>query len=143
MKKLYCCTLEKYVDQNTEQYCEDVAEDCYACKRAKLAHERKLANSKGQVLPMYIVAFGISKHYGGREEGGWWYDWTSINEVRRAYTLKEALRHAHELKEAYPAPRFNRHSSANNGEADSYIAVCYSEADPAWPEETTCRPHYE
>lgn len=113
------------------------------CEVCDLYDRRQADLKEGKVRPFYLVHYGISRHYGGPEEGGWWYDWTSINEVRKAYTLEQGLRHAKEMKDKYGQPRYNRYSCANRGEGDNYMVVCYGENDPRWPHESTQRPRYE
>jgi hypothetical protein len=113
------------------------------CKVCDMYDRRQKALKEGRVLPYYIVASGISRHYGGPEEGGWWYDWTEILGVRRAFTLEEGLRAVRALREEYPQPRYGRHSCANRGEPDTHITLCYGEDDPRWPTESTQRPRYE
>lgn len=108
---------------------------CLRCRR----DARRAKLDAGKCEPFYIVAYGVSRLYGGPEEGGWWYDWTDVHEVRRVYTLQGALRAARELREAYPPPRFDRFSMA--GGEDQYVRAFYSEAQ--FPEQSTRRPHYE
>lgn len=39
--------------------------------------DEELDLSRGQTLKMiWVNAYRLSRHYGGAEEGGWWYDWT-------------------------------------------------------------------
>lgn len=113
------------------------------CKICDLYDKRKAEQALGIVTPFYLVVEGISRHYGGHEEGGWWYDWHTILDVRKAFTFKQALKHARELREKYPQPKYNRYSCANRGEDDTVLRLVYSEDDPRWPEETTERPRYE
>lgn len=113
------------------------------CRVCDLYERRQAAMKQGHVLPFYIVVEGTSRHYGGPEEGGWWYDWHEVLEVHKAYTLQEGLRHAHALKDKFPPPRYDRFSCANRGEEDIRIVLCYGEDDPRWPTETKQRPRYE
>lgn len=32
--------------------------------------------------PRYITAYAVTRHYGGPEEGGWWYNWYSVIETQ-------------------------------------------------------------
>jgi len=109
--------------------------DLYDCRQADL--------KVGKVPPFFLVVSSTCRYYGGPEEGGWWYDKTYIEEVFRAYTLKEGLRRGRELKEKYPQPKYNRYSCANRGEGDIRIQLCYSECDPRWPSENPERPRFE
>lgn len=113
------------------------------CKICDLYDKRKAEQALGIVSPFYLIVEGISRHYGGPEEGGWWYDWHTILDVRKVFTFKQALKHARELREKYPQPKYNRYSSANRGEDDTVLRIVYSEDDPRWPEESNERPRYE
>jgi hypothetical protein len=104
---------------------------------------RKARTAKGVMPPFLVVAWGVSRHYGGPQEGGWWYDWTTILEVRKVHTFEAAYQAMWELKTEYPQPRFNRYSCANRGEDDVRIGAFYGESDPRFPQESTERPHYE
>lgn len=113
------------------------------CQVCDMYDRRQRDLAAGKVRPFYIVVEGTSRHYGGPEEGGWWYDWHEVLEVRKAFTFEQGLRQARALKEEYPQPRYNRYSCANRGEADTRIVFCYGEDDPRWPTESTQRPRYE
>jgi len=113
------------------------------CKVCDMYDARKAALKDGRVRPFYLVVEGTSRHYGGPEEGGWWYDWHEVLEVRRAFTLEEGLRQMRDLRDSYPQPRYNRYSCANRGEPDTRIVLCYGEGDPRWPVTSTHRPRYE
>lgn len=113
------------------------------CLVCDLYERRRKANAEGRVLPFYLVVEGTSRHYGGPEEGGWWYDWHEVLEVRKAFTLEEGLRQMRALREEYPQPRYNRYSCANRGQPDTRVVLCYGENDPRWPSESTHRPRYE
>lgn len=104
---------------------------------------RRAATLAGRQPSFLVVAWGVSRHFGGREEGGWYYDRITILEVRKAHTLQQGLRHARELKAENPQPRFNRFSCANRGEPEVVIRCFYSENDPRFPQETTHIPSYE
>lgn len=106
-----------------------------ACVRAQM---RKEARAKGRVFPIFVVVEGITRLYGGPEEGGWWYDWHTIHEVRKAWNFVGARQAIRELREEYPKPRFNRFSAA--GGEDMEIHVCMHEGE--FPTETTKRERY-
>lgn len=113
------------------------------CQVCDLYEKRQAHLREGRVDPFYLVVSGTSRHYGGPEEGGWWYNWTEILEVRRAFTFQEGLRQARELRDKYPQPKYDIYSCANDGEPNTEITLCYGEADPRWPHESTERPRYE
>lgn len=60
--------------------------------------------------PTYVAVVAISRHYGGSEEGGWWYDWSDIEEVHRFDNPKRARRIARRLQREIVNPRHNRFS---------------------------------
>lgn len=62
--------------------------------------------------PVFVAVVSVSRHYGGPEEGGWWYDWSEIESVRAFHNPRRARRIARriEREEARYAPRHNRFS---------------------------------
>lgn len=106
------------------------------CRRVQI---RKEARAKGRVLPIYIVVLGISRHFGGPEEGGWYYDWRTIHEVRKVWSFCAARKAIRELREEYPKPRYSRFSVL--GGEDMFIHVCLDEQE--FPRESTEVPRYE
>jgi hypothetical protein len=103
---------------------------------------RQQDRKPGQVLPIYIAVQGISRHFGGPEEGGWYYNNTHTEEVFKFWTAKDALVKLRELKEEYLPQRFDIYSAANGGAPDYQFVVTH---DPSFWEarENTERPHYE
>ena len=84
--------------------------------------ERRVALAQGKCPPIYAVAVRTTRHCGGPEEGGWFYDWSDIEEVRRAFTFRELLRSVRALQEAFPSSRYGRHSCADTtGDVVIYI----------------------
>ncbi len=113
------------------------------CDVCDLHDKRKAAVAQGHMLPFYVVAWGVSRHYLGPWEGGTWGDDTEVLEVRRAFTLEQGLKHARELREAYPQPRFGIGSAANRGEPETHIRCIYSEMDPRMPVQHRASRSYE
>lgn len=109
-------------------------ETCEACRKAR----RQAITRAGLTAPFYVVAYCIDRVFGGREEGGWWYDWQSVLETRQVYTVTEALAAMRELRARYPQPRNNRFSAA--GSADYFVELRYDRA--SLPEQDTERPYY-
>lgn len=105
------------------------------CEVCNMYEKRKADVAKGKQPSFLIVAYGVTRIYLGPEEGGTWDDATEVLEVRKAYTFEQGLKHARELREEYPQPRYDRHSCANRGEPDIYIRCVYSEADPRMPKD--------
>lgn len=110
------------------------------CRVCDMYDARKASVKEGVVKPFYIVVSGITRYCYSRAEGGCWDDWTTIHEVRRAFTVEEGIKQLRMLKEKYPQPRFNRYSAA--GGEDMEFTLCYAENDPRWPKETTERAVY-
>lgn len=101
---------------------------------------RQKAMKEGIVKPFYVVATNIERCYGGPEEGGWYYDWTTILEVRKVWDWKTGLKAMRELIEKYPQPRYNRFSVL--GREGDYEIHMYYDVDQ-FPRESTERPRYE
>jgi hypothetical protein len=116
-------------------------EHCESCGVCDAYEARREQTKRGIVPPIYLVSASVSRHYGGPEEGGWWYDVQVVDEVRVAYTVKAAVRHVHELREKFPTCPRGRGSVI--GGDDTYVRICYGEDDPRWPSTTTERPRYE
>ena len=91
----------------------------------------------------YVNVYEVNRHYGGPEEGGWWYDsGEPILSIRvRGKDAGEVeaceLILLEDLKRAYPDGG-NRYSMAP-GDTD-YQVVIEEHEGREWPEE---RPHYE
>jgi hypothetical protein len=116
------------------KYCKEFDSECHICVREK--RFQKIKNDEPQ--PFYIVAYGISRHYGGPEEGGWYFDWRQVLSIRKVWSIKQALVAIREFKEWYPQSKYNR-SSVLGGE-DTEIK-CLASLD--FVKETTKRPKYE
>jgi len=106
------------------------------CIRAQM---RRDARAKGRVQPILIVVLGITRPYGGPEEGGWWWDRREILEVRKAWSFRTAREAIRELRDDYPKPRYPRGSVL--GGQDIFILTCMHEGE--FPSEVLTRPTYE
>jgi hypothetical protein len=115
-------------------YCEGDA-DCSVCHRLY----RAAAVRGGTELPFFVVAYGVSRHFGGPEEGGWYYDRMEALAVKRSWGWKQGLANARALREEYPTQKYGRGSVLGNGQ-DVYIS-CVS--DVAFIRESLERPTYE
>lgn len=62
--------------------------------------------------PVFVAVVSISRHFGGREEGGWWYDWSNVEKAWSFDNPRRARRFARRLEreEARYAPRHDRFS---------------------------------
>ena len=94
---------------------------CIACERRNARARRRARIDAGHCDPIYIAALETTRHYGGPEEGGWYYDWTDVVEVRRAYDWRAALRAIRELRDEHPTCPRGRGSVL--GGADVCIAL--------------------
>lgn len=88
------------------KYCNEFDKDCFKCQ--VLTRYQKVKNNQPQ--PFYVIVYGITQHYGGPEEGGWYFDFQRVLDVRKVWTVRQALLTIKQLKEWYPAPRYNRFS---------------------------------
>jgi hypothetical protein len=86
---------------------------------------------------VYVNVYSVTRHYGGPEEGGWWYNWSECIEVfptknKNAETIREEL----ESENAYK--KFGNIYSVLGGR-DIEVRI---EETPK-ESETKERPHYE
>lgn len=119
---------------------DSLVNDYASLKRSERA-QRLAATREGKQPAVYAAAVRITRHCGGPEEGGWWYDWSSVEEVRRAHTYRSLLRHVRELQAEYPTSRYGRHSCADTS-GDVVIYLCRSEHQIEGLQSTE-RPRYE
>lgn len=87
-------------------------DECIYCVRRQ--RFEKVKNDQPQ--PFYIVVYGISRHYGGPEEGGWYWDRIKALEIRKVWSISKALKLVRELKEEYPTQKYHRGSVLGNGQ---------------------------
>lgn len=93
---------------------------------------------QGTRSKIWITAYGVTRHYGGHEEGGWWYNWYEPLEsqyvpAHAVDARREKLRRKWTRREAFG----NIYSMQGGCE----IAV-HAEGRPG-EDATTRRPHYE
>lgn len=113
-------------------------EDDYRCRSCwKKYRQEKL--KQGKFMPLHAAVFEISRHYGGPEEGGWWYDWVTLVETVIVSGYSDTLKVMRKLHETYPQPKYNRHSVL--GSHDYSIQLYYDLS--CMPKETTHKPRYE
>ncbi len=117
---------------------------CPACGRivpVPLSGTKVCPNCGEEELPLmgscYVNAYGVTREYGGPEEGGWWYDrgtpvaslWVEADEAEKA---------ADELKARYDHIKEGDLSSVLGG-TELWVKIEDHFAAP-WP---ATRPHYE
>lgn len=108
--------------------------------RAYPANRVRTLPTDENIRPIYVAVISTSRHYGGPEEGGWWYDWTDVCEVRRCLTLKSAVGHARELREEYPTCPRGRGSVLGGDDTEVLVSHSLSEIEQC---QSTERPRYE
>jgi hypothetical protein len=91
----------------------------------------------GEVPWLWIGVYEAHQHYGGPEEGGWWYESGDLIEVWRADTEADAIDKADELREKYP--RTGKRYSVIGGD-DWDVRLSAGPPVRHYPEE---RPRYE
>lgn len=101
--------------------------------------ERNSKVERGEVVPFYVAAIGMDRCYGGPEEGGWWYDVTTVLQVFKVWDWEQAHTRAKELKEEYPTCPRGRYSVI--GGQDTYVRTFRKLED--LPDENHTRPRYE
>lgn len=88
----------------------------------------------------FVVVTHQDRRYGGPEEGGWYYDWATIEDVRKVFGSEGVVSALERLGEEYPRPRYGRGSVLGTA-GDHEFRICTTQEE--FPEETTRRPHYE
>lgn len=54
-----------------DSFLKSYTRDCLEDRRFNYTHIRKYTKQKNLYISLYVV----TRHYGGPEEQGWWYDW--------------------------------------------------------------------
>lgn len=85
----------------------------------------------------YVTVYSVSRHYGGSEEGGWWYDWNEFVKSQPANSPEEAETIKAKLQKEYPYESKELGSVRGQG---TYL-VMIEEFPRQF--ETKERPHYE
>lgn len=86
---------------------------------------------------VFVNAYEVTRHYGGPEEGGWWYDVGEPLASVPVRTPKDAIRTRHKLLKEFDEHNQGNISSVLGG---SLLCVCYERnTAQLWPEE---RPRY-
>ena len=100
-----------------------------------------LALQKFASRPFVVGVIGTSRHYGGPEEGGWWYDWTDVLDFEPCHCWQEGLEVARRYREDHPTQKPDRFSVIGNDQ-DTQIVFRRSVAEIE-SFQSTERPHYE
>lgn len=92
---------------------------------------------------VFVNAYSVSRHFGGHEEGGWYYDVgipicsVPVREEDETVIELEKRRITELLGWEKNPPRLGRYSVVGGSDFEIYVE---DEPAKAWPEET---PHYE
>lgn len=123
-------------------YSQDYTDEtrCWRCVRRLPRKARNAEVASGKLAPFYVVALATTRHFGGREEGGWWYDNTHILDVRKVFDWQQALKHVRELREEHPTCPRGRFSVI--GGADVTIRL-FRTLEQVSAAENLERPRYE
>ena len=111
---------------------------CSACLRKQERLARLERTKNGEMVPFYVAAVGIDRCYGGAEEGGWWYDTTTVLAVHKVWDVRTGLAKSHSLKDEFPTCPRGRYSVI--GGQDTYVKTFRSLDD--LPLEDHSRPRY-
>lgn len=95
---------------------------------------------------MFVTRYKVTRHYGGPEEGGWWYDRSEADEtvfegsVAAAKTERDRLNEQAKAERLQPNGSYQgRFSVANNTDIIYKIEVTFKQ----WDDSDDPRPHYE
>ena len=90
--------------------------------------------------PTYVTVYAVTRHYGGPEEGGWWYDagrpkeWVILTDPSQA----DIDRAVNRLESAYPRrDGLGRYSVLGGADWEVHVE---DEPPAEWPDHV---PHYE
>lgn len=118
---------ERQVDYKYHETCPECKGECYIDTEEKEDEEKIV----------YVNVYRVTRHYGGAEEGGWWYNWFDCIE-----TYPVRLKNAEVIKEKLE----NDYSYIKEGDIYSALGgtdmVVYIEENPKHSE-TKERPYYE
>lgn len=89
----------------------------YEVKRFEMSQRR---NDPSE--PVYVGVVSITRHYGGREEGGWYYDWHQVEEIVQAKGFRHLLSMVRTLREQYPTCPRGRYSVIGGADTIVYMS---------------------
>jgi hypothetical protein len=72
--------------------------------------------------PIYVGVVSTTRHYGGPEEGGWWYDWTQVEEILETVSFRSLLWWVRELRNNWPTCSRGRGSVIGGADVTIYMA---------------------
>ena len=86
------------------------------------ADVRKNELAQGENPQVYTGVVSITRHYGGPEEGGWYYDWYEVEEILQCQDFRHLLSTVRELREQYPTCPRGRGSVIGGADTIVYIS---------------------
>lgn len=111
--------------------------------RREVMHESILESMKSRIIfiaggdiRVWVNVYENTRHFGGHEEGGWWYDWMELKEAHNV-SFKEAEEKVKVLREEYGEGEGDISSVLGGYEFYFYIEGSRGES------QSTERPHYE
>lgn len=111
--------------------------------RKEVRHESILESMKSRIvfisggdIRVWVNVYTMTRHYGGPEEGGWYYDWLHLEEAHNV-SFKEAQAKLESLKEEHGEGEGDISSVLDGHEVHIWIEGSRGES------QTTERPYYE
>ncbi len=95
--------------------------DNVAAKRFE-SDVRKSELAQGESPSIYAGVVSISRHYGGPEEGGWYYDWYQVEEILQCQDFRHLLSTVRSLRNDYPSCPRGRGSVIGGDDTVVYIS---------------------
>lgn len=92
--------------------------------------ERRERTRKGELVPFYVAVYGTTRVYGGREEGGWYYNRERRLQCFRVWCFREALAKVRELMDEYQQPRWDIYSVLGDEDFHIYLARDFDDLPP-------------
>lgn len=86
----------------------------------------------------FLNVYSITRHFGGHEEGGWWYDWYECVEVFPVRDSEQGMVLKDWLYEQHKSKAYGNISSVLGG-----LEIVVRFEDEPKKSETKERPHYE
>lgn len=84
--------------------------------------EADMRNSSEERPPVYVGVTETTRHYGGPEEGGWYYDWTEVVEIVKVEdSFRGLLGTVRALLESYPTCPRGRGSVIGGADVTIYM----------------------
>lgn len=86
------------------------------------ADQRRQSVLFGDARPVYVGVVSRTRHCGGPEEGGWYYDWTQVIDILEFNSFRELLRNVKEMRKDYPTCQRGRGSVIGGADVTIYMS---------------------